>query len=184
MLASAWESLRNNLQEAHDLMARSIMGCSRYSSTTDYQNIRTSTRRSEIDWFSSSLSHKRKPRDLLFSGEEEDFAEGVLDYPPDTLPLAMHDDHGWVDDFGIEALCNDRVYHKVQQNVGISDPQVIKDIEQNTLHILVAATTPVPGKRTDRGWCTEWCRAEKRRHDEPHRYGACCRLSFVHPPCR
>ena len=143
MLASAWESLRNNLQEAHDLMARVNYGMFTIflnDRLSEHPDLNEEERNRLVQLFPEPQAQAARP--AAVSGEEEDFAEGVLDYPPDTLPLAMHDDHGWVDDFGIEALCNDRVYHKVQQNVGISDPQVIKDIEQNTLHILGRCNDP------------------------------------------
>lgn len=73
---------------------------------------------------------------------EEDYAEAYLKNPPDPGPLSEFSDHGWMDAADPDKYRNHPFYKEVQRRTGISDPQVLDDIRENTLHILGRCNNP------------------------------------------
>lgn len=72
----------------------------------------------------------------------EDFTQGFATDPPDRGPLSEFDDHGWVDEFGADKFRENEFYNDVKKRTGIKDKEVLRDIQENTLHILGRCNDP------------------------------------------
>lgn len=77
-----------------------------------------------------------------FENEDEEFAEAYLRNPPDPGPLSQYTNHGWIDDEQAEVFRNHEFFKKVQGKLSIKDPDVLHDIQENTLHILGRCNNP------------------------------------------
>ena len=72
----------------------------------------------------------------------EDFTQGFATDPPDRGPLSEFDDHGWIDEFGADKFRKNEFYNDVKKRTGIKDKEVLRDIQENTLHILGRCNDP------------------------------------------
>jgi len=124
----------------------------------DYQQVSNSINGLPISDEMKDELHKRFPEPifaepirLIDSGEEEDFAEAYLKNPPDPGPLSKYQNHGWVDDVGLEIYREDSFYKEVQNRTGIHHPEVLEDICENTLHILGRCNNPQEWGENKRG---------------------------------
>ena len=61
---------------------------------------------------------------------------------PDPGPLSQYTNHGWIDDGQAEVFRNHEFFKKVQGKLSIKDPDVLHDIQENTLHILGRCNNP------------------------------------------
>ena len=83
--------------------------------------------------------------------ESEDYAEGLLEYPPDTEPLSKYGNHGWIDDEQAEKFRKEPRYRAVKAKTGIKDTEVLDDIQENTIHILGRCNNPKDWGENKRG---------------------------------
>jgi hypothetical protein len=82
------------------------------------------------------------PAPLPQQETSEELTEGYATDPRDPGPLSTFQDHGWVDGFGPDELRENTFYKQIQSRSPISDREVLKDIQENTLHILGRCNNP------------------------------------------
>jgi hypothetical protein len=73
---------------------------------------------------------------------DEDFTEGFATDPRNPGPLSEYQNHGWMDAADPDSYRQNEFYRSVQRRTGITDVQVLKDIRENTIHILGRCNNP------------------------------------------